>query len=73
MKKFNESETKVQRALIKLQLGKTVIVIAHRLSTIKNANNIIVLDKGRIIEEGTHQQLIEHKGNYNQLYQSGFK
>jgi subfamily B ATP-binding cassette protein MsbA len=69
----NESETKVQRALIKLQLGKTVIVIAHRLSTIKNANNIIVLDKGRIIEEGTHQQLIEHKGNYNQLYQSGFK
>ncbi len=69
----NESEVKVQQALEKLQQGKTVIVIAHRLSTIKNADNIMVLHRGKIIEEGSHSELIAHNGNYNKLYQNGFR
>ena len=48
--------------------GRTVFVIAHRLSTVKNSNVIMVLDKGRIIERGTHDQLIEEQGKYYQLY-----
>ncbi|NQX56816.1 peptidase domain-containing ABC transporter [Pedobacter panaciterrae] len=47
--------------------GKTVVVVAHRLSTVKNADNIIVLDKGRVIEQGTHQQLTHNKGEYYEL------
>ncbi|MNL69724.1 putative multidrug resistance ABC transporter ATP-binding/permease protein YheH [compost metagenome] len=47
--------------------GKTAVVIAHRLSTVKNADKIIVLDKGKVIEEGTHLQLIELKGEYYKL------
>ncbi len=47
--------------------GKTVVVVAHRLSTVKNADNIIVLDKGRIIEQGNHAELTESKGDYYQL------
>jgi subfamily B ATP-binding cassette protein MsbA len=69
----NESEIKIQQALEKLQKDKTVIVIAHRLSTIKNADNIVVLNKGAILEEGTHEELMKHNGNYHKLYQSGFK
>ena len=47
--------------------GKTVIIIAHRLSTVKNADNIIVLEKGEIIEEGNHNALVEQKGRYYEL------
>ena len=47
--------------------GRTVIVVAHRLSTVKNADNIIVLDKGRIIEQGTHESLSRNRGEYYQL------
>jgi ATP-binding cassette subfamily B protein len=47
--------------------GKTAIVVAHRLSTVKNADKIVVLDKGEIVEEGTHTELVERKGNYYQL------
>ena len=48
--------------------GRTVFVIAHRLSTVQNADVIMVLDQGRIIERGTHDELIEKKGKYYQLY-----
>jgi ATP-binding cassette subfamily B protein len=57
----------------KLMEGRTVFVIAHRLSTVKNPNVIMVLDKGRIIERGTHDQLIEQKGQYYQLYTGAFE
>ena len=62
-----ESEKLVQDALIKLMKSRTSLVIAHRLSTIKNADKIIVLDKGKIVETGTHEQLIKEEGHYRKL------
>jgi ATP-binding cassette subfamily B protein len=47
--------------------GKTVVVVAHRLSTVKNADNIIVLDKGRVVEQGSHKELVSLKGHYYHL------
>jgi len=64
----NESELLIQEALERLMRGRTSFVIAHRLSTIHNADKIVVLDKGRIAETGTHSQLIEKKGLYYKLY-----
>ena len=63
----SESEKFVQDALINLMKNKTSIVIAHRLSTIQNADKIIVLDNGKIIEEGKHKELMSKKGTYNAL------
>ena len=63
-----ESEAKVQHALKNLMMNRTTLVIAHRLSTIKKANEIIVLDKGEIIETGTHEDLINKNGVYKKLY-----
>ena len=62
-----ESEKLVQDALIKLMKSRTSLVITHRLSTIKNADKIIVLDKGKIVEAGTHEQLIKEEGHYKKL------
>jgi len=64
----NESEKLIQEALERLMRGKTSFVIAHRLSTIHNADKILVMDKGKIVETGTHQELMDHKGLYQYLY-----
>ena len=68
-----ESERIVQEALDRLMVGRTTFVIAHRLSTIQNAAKIIVLDKGSIVEEGTHQQLMAKHGLYAHLHDIQFK
>ncbi len=67
------TEAIVQRGMDALMKGRTVFVIAHRLSTVKNSNVIIVLDKGKIIERGDHEQLLEQKGQYYQLYTGAFE
>ena len=62
------TEALVQEGMDRLMKGRTTFVIAHRLSTVKNADCIMVLEQGRIIERGTHDQLLEEKGRYYQLY-----
>jgi len=66
----NESERMIQQALDRLQKNRTTLVIAHRLSTIENADDIIVLKAGQIIERGNHQQLIKQEGLYAQLHRA---
>ena len=67
------TEALVQRGMDKLMEGRTVFVIAHRLSTVRNSDVIMVLDHGRIIERGTHEQLLEKKGTYYHLYTGAFE
>ncbi len=69
----NESEYFIQRAFDAAMQDRTTIVIAHRLSTIENADSIVVMDQGRILEQGTHQELINRKGAYYQLHQRNFE
>ena len=69
----NESEKFVQDALKVLEKGRTTIVIAHRLSTVRYADQIIVLDKGKIVEQGSHEQLMKKKGQYEKMYKVGLK
>ena len=68
----NESEELIQKATEKLTVGRTSIVIAHRLSTIQQANKIIVLDKGEVMEVGSHQELLDQNGFYKNLYERQF-
>lgn len=67
------TEELVQNGMDKLMAGRTTFVIAHRLSTIRNADCIMVLENGKIIERGNHEQLIEEKGRYYQLYTGDFE
>jgi ATP-binding cassette subfamily B protein len=63
-----ETEYLIQQAMLEGMRGRTSVVIAHRLSTVKNADRIIVLDKGEIVEEGTHEELLALGGHYRQIY-----
>ena len=66
----NESEVVVSQSLERLAVGRTTVTIAHRLTTIQNADRILVLSEGRIVEAGNHRELLEKKGIYHQLYTS---
>lgn len=68
-----KTEMKIQNAFAKMTKGKTSFIVAHRLSTIKNADTILVMDKGKIIEIGNHKQLLAKNGFYAELYNSQFK
>jgi ATP-binding cassette subfamily B protein len=67
------TEELVQKAMDKLTEGRTSFIIAHRLSTIKNADIILVMDKGNIIEQGNHEELMAKNGFYADLYNSQFQ
>jgi ATP-binding cassette subfamily B protein len=67
------TEARIQKSLLRLMAGRTSFVIAHRLSTIRDADQVLVIDGGRIVERGTHEQLLELGGVYRQLYVSQFK
>lgn len=68
-----QTEQVIQRALVTLLKGRTSFVIAHRLSTITNADLIVVIDDGQIVEQGTHAELLAQRGAYYRLYQTGFQ
>ena len=69
----NESERLIEAALETLLVGRTTLIIAHRLSTVRRADRLVVLDWGRIVEEGTHSELLERGGLYARLYQRQFR
>jgi ABC-type multidrug transport system fused ATPase/permease subunit len=62
------TERRIERALATLLAGRTAFIIAHRLSTIRNADRIIVLEHGQVVEEGTHDELLAREGRYLSLY-----
>ena len=67
------TEARIQKSLLRLMEGRTSFVIAHRLSTIRDADQVLVIDAGKIVERGTHQELLDRRGFYHQLYTSQFK
>ena len=68
-----DSEILIQKAIEKMTDNRTSLVIAHRLSTIRNADNIIVMNLGEIVEQGTHQELLKINGYYKNLYDTQLK
>jgi ABC-type multidrug transport system fused ATPase/permease subunit len=68
----HETEETIQHAIKQMMKDRTSIVIAHRLSTIQHADEILVLDKGKIAEQGSHEKLLKQNGLYHQLYQMQF-
>ena len=66
------TEVLIQKAMARLRRGRTSFVIAHRLSTIRNADTIVVMDAGRIVEQGSHTDLLAKRGFYYDLYHSQF-
>jgi subfamily B ATP-binding cassette protein MsbA len=69
----NESERLIEDALEQLLVNRTTLIIAHRLSTVRRADRLLVLDHGRIVEEGTHSALLEQDGLYARLYKRQFR
>ena len=69
----NESERQVQASLERLMDGRTTLVIAHRLSTVQKADLIVVMDEGRIVEQGRHDELLASNGVYASLYRMQFR
>ena len=67
------TEINIQNALLRLMKGRTSFVIAHRLSTIREADQVLVINDGRVVERGTHQQLLNEDGFYHNMYMSQFK
>jgi ATP-binding cassette subfamily B protein len=67
------TEVRIQRALLRLMEGRTSFVIAHRLSTIRDANQVLVINGGEIVEQGNHAELLAQRGLYHHLYMSQFK
>jgi len=67
------TEVLIQRAMARLMRGRTAFVIAHRLSTIRDADVILVMNEGRIVEQGTHETLLARRGFYHELYSSQFE
>ena len=67
------TELQIQKAFDEMMKGRTTFIVAHRLSTIKNANQIIVMDQGHIVEIGNHEELLQKHGYYHQLYYSQFE
>ena len=67
------TEEKVQRAFREMLKGRTAFIVAHRLSTIQNADCILVMKDGNVIEKGSHEELLQQKGFYKNLYESQFR
>ena len=67
------TEQQIQTAMRRLMDGKTCFVIAHRLSTIRNADMILVVNHGEVVEQGTHEELMERQGFYYKMYQAQFE
>ena len=73
MDTVTETEMAIQHAITQVLTGRTAFIVAHRLSTIRSADRILVIGEGRILEEGTHQQLLAQKGHYYELYTNQFQ
>ena len=66
------TEKKIQDAMVKLMKNRTSLIIAHRLSTIRDADKIVVMDQGRVVEIGNHEELLAKQGKYYELYMTQF-